>query len=332
MRFRLVFIALCLLSLQIFAAQSKPQISAIDRVRLAEAFRLGEQLSDEIWPQWRKAPFATILVTKDFEYLLRHPQPSSDFKFLSEDKLLQTKIYFRPRQLQPNFQATFPAINGSAIPVIVIGQAENTASKISTRWVITMLHEHFHQLQYSQPDYYAFVNSLNLSRGDQTGMWMLNFPFPYQAPELKNLFARLGFMMIEAMQTKDENLFKAKMTAYVTQREKLQAQLQPDESRYLAFQLWQEGVARYTELKLARLAAQKFQPSRSFFQLKDFTSFETVAQDIWADIASELLELNLSENQRTSFYPFGAGEALLMDRLQPRWQEQYFTKKFALEK
>src|SRR5205823_11170202 len=50
---------------------------------------------------------------------------------------------------------------------------------------ISMLHEHFHQLQDSQPNSYAETEALNLSHGDQTGMWMLNYAFPYDSPEVK---------------------------------------------------------------------------------------------------------------------------------------------------
>jgi len=71
------------------------------------------------------------------------------------------------------------------ISTIVVGQAENTSAKTSSSWVITVLHEHFHQLQDSQPNFYSDVNALNLARGDQTGMWMLNYAFPYERTEVQ---------------------------------------------------------------------------------------------------------------------------------------------------
>ena len=88
------------------------------------------------------------------------------------------------------------------VPTIVIGQAENTDKKTSTPWVVTMLHEHFHQLQYSQPGYYDDVNALGLSRGDQGGMWMLNYPFPYDWPEMKEHFSILSKLLADALQAK----------------------------------------------------------------------------------------------------------------------------------
>ena len=46
------------------------------------------------------------------------------------------------------------------------------------------MHEHFHQLQWAQPEYLKAIADLGLSKGDTTGMWMLNYPFPYDNPEL----------------------------------------------------------------------------------------------------------------------------------------------------
>src|SRR5262249_14119539 len=146
------------------SGQEKPSLSEVDRVRLAEAFRLSDKLGDTLWPGWSKAPFAVLLVTSDKEFLVRHPQPSKDFTLLGHDTLLKNDVYYRDRKFATEMQATFPAVNG--ISTIVIGQAENTASKTSTPWVITLMHEHFHQLQASQPNFFKETEALNLSHGD----------------------------------------------------------------------------------------------------------------------------------------------------------------------
>src|SRR5262249_50802312 len=154
---------------------------------IAEAFRLADALGNRIWPNWDRAPFAVLLVTPDHEFLIRHLQPSKDFTLVGEDAVLKCKVWQRPRKYPTHFLATFPAVGGGS--TVVIGQAENTEAKDSTRWVITLLHEHFHQLQDSQPRFYAEVDALGLARGDMTGMWMLNYPFPYTTPAVKEQFS-----------------------------------------------------------------------------------------------------------------------------------------------
>src|SRR5688572_33020558 len=94
----LVFVVLSvILSFQDATAQDKPTLSAIDRTRLAEAFRLGDRIGDRIWPDWSKAPFAVLLVTPEHEFLIRHPKPSADFTNLGYDPVLKSDVYYRKR-------------------------------------------------------------------------------------------------------------------------------------------------------------------------------------------------------------------------------------------
>ena len=55
-------------------SQEKPELREVDRVRLAEAFKLSEALGDELWAGWSKAPLAVLLVTPQKEFLIRHPR------------------------------------------------------------------------------------------------------------------------------------------------------------------------------------------------------------------------------------------------------------------
>lgn len=304
------------------SAQEKPSLRDVDRVRLAEAFRLSDQLADELWAGWSKAPLAVLLVTPDKEFLIKHPQPSKDFTSLGYDPKLKSEVFYRDRKFATNLLATFPAVGG--ISTIVIGQAENTASKTSTPWVITLMHEHFHQLQDSQPNFFKDTEALNLARGDQTGMWMLNYPFPYETPEVIQQFSILVKLMLEAMETKSND----KLSAYLTARDTLKKMLTPDDYKYLSFQLWKEGIARYTEYRVAHWAAAKYQPTREFRNLKDFTTFRAAADQVHNGIVHELSTLKLEDYKRVAFYPIGAGEGLLLDRSNPQWRSRYFAEKF----
>ena len=111
-------------------------------------------------------------------------------------------MFFRKRMYPTAIQATFPGVNG--VNTIVIGQAELTADKTSTRWVLTVLHEHFHQLVYSQPGYCADVEKLGLAHGDKTGMWMLNYPFPYDSARVQEKFTAMTHALLDALTQTDQ--------------------------------------------------------------------------------------------------------------------------------
>jgi len=322
-------IALFVLALaQAASAQTRPAIPEVDRVRLAEAFRLGDWLGDRIWAGWQQAPFAILLITPTHEFLVKHPKPSSDFTRLGYDRLLRSDVYYRPRVFQTNLLATFPAVGG--IPTIVVGQAESTDAKTSTPWVTTLLHEHFHQLQTTQPDYNAGVAALDLARGDQTGMWMLNFAYPYDSADVNRLTSDMARQLAAALGASDAD-FAARLADYLRSRQQLKAALAADDYKYYSFQLWQEGIARYTEYQVASLAATAYHPTKQFRQLKDYTPFAAVASKLRKNITGELSSLQLKNYKRVAFYYLGAGEGLLLDRVDRGWRARYLKEKFSTD-
>jgi hypothetical protein len=310
--------------------QEKPSLRHEDRVRIAEAFRLAEHIGNDVWENWDNAPFAFLLVTPDYEYLLRHPNPSDDFLPLGYDELLKSEVHYRKRVYSPQLLATFPAVNGYS--TIVIGQAENTMAKSSTPWVAVALHEHFHQLQYSQPGYYQGVDKLNLSRGEQSGMWMLNYPFHYDSAVVTAAFSKLCLQLASALKALGSASFKGEVDRYLDARREFKNLLKENDYRYFSFQLWQEGISRYTEYRVASLASEGYVPSNEFQKLPDFTPFDIVAANLRKGIVDILPTVNLAKSRRSAFYPFGAAEGLLLDAVNPRWQEEYFQEKFYLER
>ena len=149
MRFFVLLAALAIPTLA--EGQTAPRLSWPDRLRLAEAFRLAERVRSEVWPGWQRTAMAVLLVTDSTEFLVGHPRPTSEFAPLGQDSVLGHEVRARPRRFPPTLLATFPAVGG--IATIVVGTAERTG-KSSTAWVLTLLHEHFHQWQTSLPDYY----------------------------------------------------------------------------------------------------------------------------------------------------------------------------------
>ena len=321
--------ALILLAQNAFS-QNNPAIPESDRIRLAEAFRLGDKLSEKVWQNWSKAPFAVLLVTPENEFLIRHPSPSKDFAEIGYDKLLKSKVYWRKRTFNQSFLATFPAVGG--VSTIVVGQAENTWVKTSSFWTVTVLHEHFHQFQDSQAGFYKDVLALDLANGDETGMWMINYPFPYQDKKLNEDFSAMANQLAKALETTDGQAFQTEFNAYLKLRKAFNASLSEKDYRYLSFQLWKEGTSRYTEIKIAELASDGYKPVKDFTKLKDYKTYREVA-DHWKRKTIESLKtMRLDKLQREVVYAYGAAEAMLLDRADSDWKSRYFTEKFYLDK
>jgi hypothetical protein len=300
-------------------------LEATDLIRLAEAFRLIRSVEATVWPGWETASFPVLLVGTESEFLVGSPVTPREFISDGYSTILQTEIWSRRRQFDPGLLATFPAFGPPA--VVVIGRAEATR-KTSTTWVLTALHEHFHQYQTADAKYYSEVEQLGLSGGDQTGAWMLNYPFPYQSANEAEMFALVSRQLAASLRASSRSDRERFWQTY----NKFLDGLSERDRRYLSFQVWQEGVARYVELRVAEAAAATYIPSVEFRNLTDFQPFSIVAEAIRAEILRQLDNPDLAKLQRVSFYAFGAGLALLLDQDQESWKRRYMTEKFSLER
>ena len=269
---------------------------------VVEAFTLFDQVGEGVWPGWGAAPTQLLLVTDSLEHF--YPTPRNG-----------EVAWRRKRIFSPRFQATFPAVQ--FIPTIVIGTPAGTGTP-ADRWVLVALHEHFHQLQYSRPDYYAGLNALGLARGDTTGMWALNFPFPYDSPAIQGAVRRWALAMEEALR----GTGGGREAAYAKARDQkraLDALLTDDDRRYFDFQLWQEGVPRWTELATARAGRRAGLVADSTLAWQE------------ARIVGDLGRIDLGRDRREVVYPLGAAMAELMERKGMKWKERYFERMFVLE-
>ncbi|HYG65524.1 MAG TPA: hypothetical protein VEL74_23280 [Thermoanaerobaculia bacterium] len=310
------------------AAQRPAALPYADAIRLAEAFRLAETVQERVFPGWSRAPFSVLLASGERDLLVRHPEPSAEFSELGYSSILRERVFTRPGRTAPDLLATFPVIGAS--PTVVVGSAERTGLR-STEWVLTVLHEHFHQFQMADPGYFAAVERLGLAGVDRTGMWMLNYPFPYDAPATAARFADLS-RRLAALLRQGADAAPATVEAFWRDYRAFLAGLGEKDRLYFSFQIWQEGVPRYIELRSAQVAAEAYEPSLEFRALPDARGFDEVAGGLRTDILAQLDSANLGRDRRVAFYAFGAGLCLLLDRSNPDWKSRYMAERFSLER
>lgn len=307
--------------------QVLPKIDYEDKIRIREAKRMADRSGDSVWKGFKQTLFPVLLITDSVEFLIDHPYPSADFNFLQEDTVIKSKVYFRKRVFPVNMLATFPAVNG--LSCVVVGTPANT-NKNTTEWIVTLLHEHFHQVQFNWPDYFTGVDKLNLSGGDQTGMWQLNYNFPYTHARVARGYRAYRRSLLKAVSQKEKPGFDVHFKRYLRKRKKFKRLLDPADYRYFSFQIWQEGIARYTEYKLLQTLSE-YQPSKEVQQLRDFVSFGKYKGMLYQKQQELLGTLELKKNKRLCFYTIGFAEGLLLDVINPGWKSTYFINKFFIE-
>lgn len=300
-----------------------PTLTEGDRLRIIEAQRLALLYRAPVWPGWERTGMPILLVTDTVEFLVSHPSPPAEFSASGTDPRLGA-IFTRKRVLPRGLQATWPNFGGS--PVMIMGTADQTGLS-SNRWAVTALHEHFHEWQYGQPGYIEGVAALDLSGGDETGMWMLNFPFRYDSADVRAKGNALKAALLAFVN--DSSATASRATAACTAWKEFDGVLTPAESRYIQFQFWQEGVARFVEVGIARAAAKDSTRQSVFTSTPGAESY----METWSRLERELrsqLATDFGEMGRVNVYAMGAAIARILDQSSPDWRARYEQERFKL--
>ena len=274
-------------------------IESVAKVR--EAARHG----DSLWPGYSTAPFGFLLVSDDGEVLLCDDRVPEGFARAERLAGLDCAVATGPKSWRnPSLLAAMPAFGPGE--VIVMGSPAATGLD-EEAWRRTALHEHFHQWQGQLPHIYQRLEALGLAKGDQTGMWMLNYPFPYEKPEVGAAYRDAATALLAALSAPAPEL-AARTRDYLAKRRAFAASVSEEEWRYFDFQLWKEGVARWTEMEVARRAGG--------------TWAERANRD-WTALLADLSTASLAKKQRVGVYSYGAAEAALLERVDPDWRGCY---------
>jgi len=319
-------ILLLLLSLEVIP-QTIPKLRQADKLRIKEAMLIADAYGEQIWRGISETPFVIILITDEHEFLIDHPYPSNDFTLLGKDDVLETDIYVRPQQFNKQFLATFPAVNG--VNCVVIGTPENTGLN-STQWIITLLHEHFHQYQFTSPNYQQDALALGISGGDETGMWQLNYPFPYEDSLIVSKYAAYTEQLLKTIEHLDRDTFNEHYKKQQKAHQDFKATLKENDYKYMAFQWYQEGVARYTEYAFLELL-EDYKPLEAVKALEDFIPYKAYKEEFTKLHLSNVVKLTLYEHKRLAIYDVGFAQTLVIRKVNPQWSQTYLSDKFDLQ-
>ena len=299
-----IFIAIALAGMQPAPAQAPREMLGTS---LAQVRSFARGPGAALWPGYGTAPFEFLLVEAKEETLLCRDTLPEGFTRAGHDREVDCGRFIRARTpLQDNLLAAMPLFGPPS--TIVMGTPETTGRSPAS-WLRTILHEHFHQWQNALPDYYARTLALDLTGGDRTGMWMLNYPFPYDRPDVVEAQAAASLALVDAVFARGTADFKAKFEAYLAKRDAFRAAVSEKDWRYIELQLWQEGVSRWTEIQLG-----KSYPDEAVAKSAAALEQRTL---------EELRKPDLKRQGREIVYAYGAAEAMLLAACGPKWRERY---------
>ena len=289
------------------AAAATPPPSPNVGVSIAQVRTFAKSTGDKLWPGYGSAPFEFLLIAGDKEELLCRTAVPGGFQADGTDAASGCAKYVRPRsQLPDTLLAAMPVFGPPS--TIVMGTPQSTG-RSDADWTRTILHEHFHQWQDSFPNIFERMRALDLAGDDKTGMWMLNYPFPYTDPAVVVAFNNASHALGHAVHSRGKPGFRRAFSAYLASRSQLVKAAGAKNWRYAELELWKEGVARWTEIQLGKRYPDK-DVSASAVRLEQKSR-------AWLD------QPDLAGAGREFVYPFGASEATLLEACWPAWRKEY---------
>lgn len=310
---RSLVLVFCLIHL-LASAQQSPSARNVELVQIAS--KLKDAVGEVFWEEWKDIPMISLLVEEHYEYVFNYTPLDSSFR---QDSL--SGLYFRPRTQGLDLLATFPLVDWKT--TMVLGTPENTAVQSDLHWLLTVIHEHFHQLQYTQPRYFQGSKELALAQGENDYLWPLNFPFPYNNQKVVQQLFEMRKTLKNALS--DTSL----VSTYRAQKAQLQAIISEKEYRYLNFQLWQEGFARFMEIKVLEYWLNNYHELGILqFEKDELIGLKSYYQ---SQLEKELLDPYFFQKGRVQFYIMGAAEALLIEVINSEWKPQYFSSLFTTD-
>ena len=283
-------------------------LSEEDKIRLAETLHLRQMLGNAVWPGWGQADIPAIIYNESYAFLVGYPQPpagwvkvpsglarGAEWEIVPGDTFTD-QTYYRQRLTDPNItpqaftvlvgqrwvsslqtldwakislvqpiRQDLPPILRSIFPYrLFIGQLLGGSDK----YITLIAHEAFHAYQgIMAPDKLAAAENTNIQYESQYPWNDLTLQGDWQV-ELDLLAQAL----LADDQTEVTDLARKFIKVRTERRES--AGLSLELVRYEQQREWLEGLARYAELEIWRLAANsQYLPVPDTADLPDFDNY-----------------------------------------------------------
>ncbi len=305
-------------------AMADERLADRDVTVIAQAYHLWESLGEQVWPGWTDTPMPMLYIADDHEFAIGFGSALNGFAGLDQT-IADRQLQLRPRQFEPTLAASF---DFEGIPAVIIGTPANLQWS-PTEWTLKAVHEMYHVMSSRRGSAVKIAN-LQIGPSDDAS-WQLEFPFPYDDVDVMRLMHLQGYPLFLALNAEIDADAKYNAGACLEAHAVLETFLRnatgdDRAAHYAQFQEGEEGVARYTEHRLAQLAAEaEYEPLAAFRDIEGSTSYATIWSESYATAPFVIKHAGRAVKSRTLFYYLGLGKALLLDRIKPDWKDSFFA-------
>lgn len=295
-----------------------------------EAWFLMGKRGTAVWPGWGSSLLPLLIRMGEADYLIGHPSPPQEFVALQALQMNGKSLYRKAGHLVPVPAATAWNVAGVwsvAVPERLefqryldekLGPGQVKLDSIA--YIRAIVHEGFHAYQMTVsggklptfgPDYDEQKLLAELAARSGLG----------------DLYTAEGQALANGLRSATQEGTIEAVARFLAQRHERRVALTSQIATYEQSVEWIEGLARYADTSLMRLAGQfDYQPLYPSFR------FPT-ADESWEQFLKELASPTLTpDGFRGRYYSLGAGQAFLLDRLAPGWKDMALLKPQPLEK
>ncbi len=291
-----------------------PTLQKEDIEVIKEAYNLLKTKGDKVWKGWSDINIPFIYKKNNYQYWINFPIHKVEGKFIG--KIGNMDIYGTYNKSDSVISAASMDRNG--IQAVVLSSPEQS-EMTKEEWIITAIHEMFHVFQFQQDKILQEkIHSLGISYGKDAS-WMLDYPFPYSDKSLQTISHMEGYLLfkINKYDSLRETMYDCFLLKDVLSLYKKYINTiygSEGNYKYSVFQQSIEGVAKYTEIKMAKIAATDYIPLSPNIHFTD-----TYTNQIYV-----IKHCGKGTSGRLTFYYLGLGECLVLDKINPNWKNIYF--------
>lgn len=345
-------------------SQTTDHLSDLEKARLAEAIHLRQSLGDAVWPGWAALDIPLVVYNEAYAFLLNYPSPPAGWVKVPQDEArggpweevpddtFEGQPYYRQRLPDPDITP------------------ENFTVLIGGRWVATMQTKEYMEIAFyngfreelppavsaifpyrlawgqlmgetdayigalAHEAFHAFQGNLApLRLAEAEAANRSEAHYPWDDPGLSEGWRSELALLVQAVraQSNEEAAELARQFLAARDERRATAGLDPDLVSYERQREWLEGLAKYAELSIGRLAAATpdYTPLPAAATDPDFRAYATREQ-FWSRQIDEVRRTAGREGE-SRFYYSGLAQAVLLDSLLPDWKERVFSPDMMLE-
>ena len=339
-------------------------LSETDKIRLAETMHLRQTLGNAVWPGWGQADIPAIVYNEAYAFLVGFPQPPAgwikvpaglerggEWEIVPDDTF-DNQPYYRQKLTDPDvtpqaftvlvgerwvsslqtwdwatislmqtIRQDLPSILQPVFPYrLFLGQLLGGSDK----YITLTAHEAFHAYEGMQaPEKLAAAENISIQYENQ---------YPWDDPTLQSDWQKELDLLTQALQTTDPAKTKELARQFLRNRTARRdaANLSANLVGYEQQREWEEGLARYAELEIWRLASSgDYTPIPETTVLTDFDQYAGF-ENRWSQEISQISRM-ADDQGDGRFYYSGMAQAFMLDRLMPDWKQKAFNEGVWLE-